>query len=191
MLSHEGLYTLEHSARIRPEFRAKVVAHKKHRRPALGEPAALYFEDALTMLYPVQEMLRLERMFEADLIQGELDGFNSLIPDGHNCKATFMIRVSDVQARRQVLARLAGSEDTVWVRVAGFDKMYPFADEDLDRSTPDKTASVHFLRFERAPERCRAMKSDAALVTGIDHPGYLVQVEVPTTVSESLADDLI
>ncbi|MFZ5483547.1 MAG: DUF3501 family protein [Pseudomonadota bacterium] len=191
MLTHEDLYTLEHYARIRPEFRAQVIAHKKARRLALGEQAALYFEDALTMQYQVQEMLRLERMFEPDLIQDELDVYNPLIPDGHNWKATFMIEVSDVEQRRQALARLVGIEDTVWVRVAGFDKVHPIANEDLDRSTPDKTASVHFLRFELTPEMCRAIKSGVALTAGIDHPGYPVALAVPAAVRESLANDLI
>lgn len=191
MLTHRDLYTLEHYARIRPEFRAKVIAHKKQRRLALGDQAALYFEDALTMQYQVQEMLRLERMFEPDLIQDELDVYNPLIPDGHNWKATFMIEVSDVEQRRQALARLVGIEATVWLRVAGFDKVFPIANEDLDRSAPDKTAAVHFLRFELSPEMCRAMKSGAALAAGIDHPGHAVEVDVPAAVRDSLAVDLI
>jgi hypothetical protein len=189
-LTHENLYSLEQYARIRPEFRAKVMEHKKNRRLALGEHAALYFEDQLTMQYQVQEMLRLERMFEPELIQDELDVYNPLIPDGHNWKATFMIEYSDEDERRRALARLVGIEDTVWLRVRGHDKVYPIANEDLDRSTPDKTASVHFMRFELTPAMCAAVKAGAAVDAGIDHPESQIEVGVPAAVRDSLAADV-
>lgn len=189
-LTHESLFSLEQYARARPEFRAKVIAHKKSRRVALGEHAALYFEDALTMQYQVQEMLRLERMFEPELIQDELDVYNPLIPDGSNWKATFMVEYPDEQERRAALARLIGIEDTVWVRVAGFDKVHPISNEDLDRSAPDKTASIHFMRFELTPEMCAAMKAGAGISAGIDHASYTVAVQVPAAVRDSLAADL-
>lgn len=190
MLTHENLYSLEQYARIRPEFRARVIEHKKNRRLALGEHAALYFEDALTMQYQVQEMLRLERMFEPELIQAELDVYNPLVPDGGNWKATFMVEYSEAEERKAALARLVGIEDRVWLRVAGFDQVRPIANEDLDRSTPDKTASVHFMRFELTPEMCAAVKAGAGIDAGIDHPEYRVEVSVPGPVRDSLADDL-
>jgi len=190
MLTHDQLYSLEQYARARPEFRAKVIEHKKNRRLALGEHAALYFEDRLTMQYQVQEMLRLERVFEPELIQEELDVYNPLIPDGHNWKATFMIEYPDESERRKALARMVGIEDKVWLRVQGFGKVYPIANEDLDRSAPDKTASVHFMRFELSPDMRAAMKAGAALQAGIDHPAYPVDMAVPANVRDSLAGDL-
>ncbi len=189
-LTHDTLYSLEQYARIRPEFRARVMAHKKTRRLALGDHAALYFEDALTMQYQVQEMLRLERMFEPELIQEELDVYNPLIPDGSNWKATFMIEYPDVEERRQALARLVGVENRVWLQVKGFDKVYPIANEDLERSTDDKTASVHFMRFELSPAMCGAVKEGATLLAGIDHPALSLDLTVPEEVRASLAADL-
>ncbi len=189
-LTHENLYSLEQYARMRPAFRAKVIEHKKNRRLALGEHAALYFEDLLTMQYQVQEMLRLERMFEPEAIQEELDVYNPLIPDGQNWKATFMVEYSDAEERKAMLARLVGIEDTVWLRVQGYDKVFPIANEDLDRSTPDKTASVHFMRFELTPAMCAAVKEGAAIHAGIDHPEYPIDLEVPAQVRDSLAADL-
>lgn len=189
-LTHESLFSLEQYARARPEFRARVMAHKKNRRVALGDHAALYFEDALTMQYQVQEMLRLERMFEPELIQEELDVYNPLIPDGGNWKATFMVEYSDENERRAALARLMGIEDTVWVRVVGFDKVHPISNEDLDRSAPDKTASIHFMRFELTPEMRAAAKAGAAIAAGIDHPGMTVAVDVAANVRDSLVADL-
>lgn len=189
-LSHESLYSLEQYARVRPEFRARVIAHKKNRRVALGEHAALYFEDALTMQYQVQEMLRLERMFEPEPIQEELDVYNPLIPDGGNWKATFMVEYPDERERRAALARLIGIEDAVWVRVDGFDKVRPVCNEDLDRSAQDKAASIHFMRFELTPEMRAAVKAGAGIAAGIDHAEYAVAVQVPAAVRDSLAVDL-
>ena len=189
-LTHESLYSLEHYARIRNEFRDKVMAHKKQRRLAIGDHAALYFEDRMTMQYQVQEMLRLERIFEPELIQEELDVYNPLIPDGHNWKATFMIEYADAEERRQALAKLIGIEDTIWLRVDGFDPVRPIANEDLDRSSEDKTASVHFLRFELTPEMAEAAKKGAVIKAGIDHAQYNVSSEVPEGVRSSLVADL-
>ncbi len=190
-LTRDDLYSLEKYAAIRPDFRARVMAHKASRRLALGEHAALYFEDALTMQYQVQEMLRLERIFEAEGIQDELDVYNPLIPDGHNWKATFMVEYSDAEARKAMLARLVGIEDTVWLRVQGYDKVFPISNEDLDRSSPDKTASVHFMRFELTPAMAAAVKAGATVRAGIDHPEYRVDLEVPADVRASLAADLV
>jgi hypothetical protein len=190
MLTREDLYSLEKYAAVRKEFRAKVIEHKKDRRLALGEHAALYFEDKLTMQYQVQEMLRIERIFEPELIQEELDVYNPLIPDGSNWKASFMLEYPDLEERRQALARLVGVENRVWMQVAGFDKVYAIANEDLDRSTPDKTASVHFLRFELTPAMVAAVKEGATIRAGIDHPAYRVEVVAPENVRASLAADL-
>lgn len=190
MLRHEDLFSLEKYARVRPEFRAKVIAHKKNRQLAIGAHATLYFEDALTMQYQVQEMLRLERMFEPELIQEELDVYNPLIPDGHNWKATFMVEYSDESERRAALAKLIGIEKKVWVQVEGCEKVYPIANEDLDRETEDKTAAVHFLRFELTPAMIAAAKGGAAIRAGIDHDLYRESVTVPPAVRDSLAADL-
>jgi hypothetical protein len=190
MLTHENLYSLEQYARLRPEFRARVIAHKKNRQLPLGPNATLYFEDALTMQYQVQEMLRLERMFEPELIQEELDVYNPLIPDGSNWKATFMVEFSDEAERRVALARLIGIEKAVWVQVADFARVHPIANEDLDRETGEKTAAVHFLRFELTPEMVAAVKADAAIRAGIDHPQYQAETTVTPAVRDSLAADL-
>lgn len=190
-LTRDDLYSLEKYSQIRNDFRAKVMEHKKNRRLPLGEHAALYFEDALTMQYQVQEMLRIERIFEAQGIQEELDVYNPLIPDGNNWKATFMMEYPDVDQRRQALAKLVGVERKVWMRVEGFDPVTPIANEDLDRTAPDKTASVHFMRFELTREMAAAVKVGAAISAGIDHPAYSVIVKpVPDNVRAALAADL-
>ena len=189
-LTRENLYSLEKYAEIRPQFRARVIEHKKNRRLAVGEHLALYFEDALTMQYQVQEMLRIERIFEAHGIQEELDVYNPLIPDGMNWKATFMVEYEDADERRRALARLIGVEKALWIRVEGFDKVHPIANEDLERETPDKTASVHFLRFELNPEMVAAAKRGATLKAGCDHPNCTEEVTVPEAVRAALVGDL-
>ena len=175
-LTREDLYSLEQYAEVRPEFRKKVLAHKRHRRLSLGTNAALYFEDRLTMQYQVQEMLRIERIFEAEGINEELDAYNPLIPDGTNWKATFMIEFPDVAERQQMLARLVGIEDRVYVQVVDFDRVYALADEDLERSDEDKTSAVHFMRFEFPPEQVEALKNGASLIAGIDHENCQVEI---------------
>lgn len=157
-LSHSDLYSLEEYARIRPEFRARVIDHKKSRRLAIGPHAALYFEDELTMQYQVQEMLRNERIFEQQGIQDELDIYNPLIPDGMNWKATFMMEYHDVEERKQALAKLIGIETAIWIEVDGFEKVRPIANEDLQRTTEEKTSAVHFLRFELNQAMINALK---------------------------------
>lgn len=190
LLTHDKLYSLEQYARVRPEFRARVIAHKKNRQLPIGAHATLHFEDALTMQYQVQEMLRLERMFEPELIQEELDVYNPLIPDGHNWKATFMIEYGDEAERRAALSRLIGIEKKVWMQVDGFDKVYPIANEDLERETEGKTAAVHFLRFELTPGMIAAAKAGAPIRAGIDHDLYRESVTVPEPVRASLVADL-
>ena len=189
-LTRDDLYSLEKYSAIKTDFRARVMAHKKNRRVPVGEHATLYFEDALTMQYQVQEMLRLERIFEADGIQEELDVYNPLIPTGSNWKATFMVEYDDVEERKKALAQLIGIENTVWVKVGNFDKVFAIANEDLDRTAPDKTSAVHFMRFELTPEMVAAVKQGAAIKAGIDHPAYKKEIELPEDKRDSLAGDL-
>jgi len=190
-LTRDDLYSLEKYAEVRGDFRAEVMAHKKNRQVAIGPNATLYFEDRLTIQYQIQEMLRVERIFEAAGIQEELDAYNPLIPDGANLKATFMIEYSDPDERQQALAKLVGIEDKVWLRVEGFDKVVPIADEDLERATEEKTSSVHFLRFELSPDMVAAAKGGASIAMGIDHPNYSHRVDaLPGGVRDSLAADL-
>jgi hypothetical protein len=190
-LTRADLFSLEKYAEVRPAFRARVIEHKKNRRIPLGANAALYFEDALTMQYQVQEMLRIERIFEAAGIQQELDVYNPLIPDGHNWKATFMVEYPDEEERRVALAKLVGVEHALWMRVAGFDPVRPIANEDMDRSTDDKTASVHFMRFELTPGMVAAVKNGAEISAGVDHlnlQAYLAPL--PAAMRDALAADL-
>jgi hypothetical protein len=190
-LTHEDLYGLEEYARIRPEFRAKVMAHKDDRRVSIGDHATLYFEDAMTMQYQVQEMLRIERIFEPDGIQEELDVYNPLIPDGNNWKATFMVEYADEDERKQALSRLIGIERQLWVQIDGFDKVYPIANEDLERETKEKTSAVHFVRFELTHEMVAAAKSGSSVSMGIEHDAYNHYVEdIPAEVKQSLIGDL-
>jgi Protein of unknown function (DUF3501) len=190
-LTREDLYSLEQYATLRPEFRDRVIAHKRNRRIALGTNAALYFEDRLTMQYQVQEMLRIERIFEKAGIEDELQAYNPLIPDGSNWKATFMIEFPDAEERRAMLVQLVDVENRVFVRVGVHDKVYGIADEDLDRADEGKTSSVHFLRFELNGEMVDALRADAPLAAGIDHPNYQVEISpVDDKVRRSLLDDL-
>ena len=189
-LTHEDLYGLEEYARIRPEFREKIIAHKKQRRVSIGNEAALYFEDALTMQYQVQEMLRIERIFEPDGIQEELDVYNSLIPDGMNWKATFMLEYGDEAERKVALSRLIGIERTLWVQVDGYDKVFAIANEDLDRETEDKTSAVHFVRFELSDEMVAAAKQGSEIKSGIDHEAYKETTIILNEIRASLVGDL-
>ena len=190
-LTRQNLFTLEKYAEIRQDFRARVIEHKKHRRVPLGEHAALYFEDRLTMQYQIQEMLRIEKIFEAAGIQEELDVYNPLIPDGSNWKATFMVEYADEAERRAALARLVGIEQDIWMRVEGFDPVFPIANEDLDRSKADKTASVHFMRFELTPAMVAAVKHGAEISAGISHRHYQATLSpLPGAIRDSLAADL-
>jgi hypothetical protein len=190
-LSRDDLFSLEQYAETRPAFREKVLEHKKNRRLDLGTNAALYFEDRLTVQYQVQEMLRIERIFEADGINEELEAYNPLIPDGSNWKATFMVEFPEEEERRVMLTQLIGIEDLVYVHVADFDRVYAVADEDLERADAEKTSAVHFLRFELPPEQASALKGGASLIAGIDHDSYRVEISpVPANIRESLVNDL-
>ena len=190
-ISKDSLMTLEAYAKSRKDFRAKVIAHKKNRTVHLGEHVTLIFEDELTIRYQVQEMLRVERIFKEDGIQGELDAYNPLIPDGRNFKATMMIEYEDEKERRAALALLKGVEEKTWVRVEGCAPVYAIADEDLDRETEEKTSSVHFLRFELSDEMAEALKYGMTLSIGVDHPHYSAGVDpVPAEVRAALVRDL-
>ena len=190
MISRDSLLSLEAYARERPAFRAKVIEHKKHRSVALGEHVRLLFEDELTVRYQVQEMLRIERIFEEDGIRHELDAYNPLVPDGGNWKATMLIEYPDADQRRRELAKLKGIERRVWVRIGGGERVYAIADEDLERENEEKTSSVHFLRVELGAQAV-ALKQGEKLAMGIDHPQYPAALDpVPQDIRAALAQDL-
>lgn len=190
-LTIEELYGLEKYAVIRAEFRDKVIAHKKNRVLNIGPHAALFFEDRLTMQYQVQEMLRAERIFEAEGIEEELKAYNPLIPDSSNWKATFMIQYADENERKQALEKLIGIEDRVWVRVNGYDRVWAIADEDMERESSEKTSAVHFLRFELTSEMVKAAKENASISMGIEHEAYTNEVNpIPESIRVSLVNDL-
>ena len=190
-LTRDSLMTLEAYAKGRKDFRAKVLAHKKTRTVHLGEHVTLIFEDALTIQYQVQEMLRIEKIFEEQGIQDELDAYNPLVPDGSNLKATMMVEYEDENERRAALARLKGIEDRTFIRVEGCAPVYAIADEDLDRENEEKTSSVHFLRFELTKEMVDALKYGVALSMGVDHAHYSATLDpVPAEIRASLLKDL-
>jgi uncharacterized protein DUF3501 len=185
-----SLMTLEAYARERAQFRAKVIAHKQNRTVPLGEHVILLFEDELTVRYQVQEMLRVERIFEEQGIRDELDAYNPLVPDGRNLKATLMIEYADPVERRKKLEELMGLEDRVWIQVESCERVWAIADEDLERQNEQKTSSVHFLRFELSEGMAQALKKGAPLAMGIDHPGYSATMQTRPSVRDSLAGDL-
>ena len=190
-LARDSLMTLEAYAKARKEFRARVIAHKKPRTVALGDHVTLIFEDQLTIQYQVQEMLRVEKIFEEEGIQGELDAYNPLIPDGRNWKATMMIEYEDANERKSALARLKAIEDKAYVQVEGLPRVWAIADEDLDRENEEKTSSVHFLRFELTDEMADALKYGVSLAVGIDHPHYQARIDaLPAEARASLLKDL-
>lgn len=190
-LNRETLYSLEEYAEMRPDFRQKVMEHKKHRRIFLGDNATLYFESQLTMQYQVQEMLRIEKIFDKEGIQEELDAYNPLIPDGKNWKATFMIEFSDEGDRKTALGKMIGIEDKVYVAIEGHEPVWAIADEDLERDTEEKTSSVHFMRFELSDEMIASLKSGSGLSMGIKHPAYTVMVTIDDEETrQSLISDL-
>lgn len=190
-ITRDSLMTLEAYAKARQEFRTRVMAHKKHRKVRLGENVTLIFEDELTIRYQIQEMLRVEKIFEEEGIRDELQTYGVLVPDGSNWKTTMMIEYSDPVERAARLAQLIGIEDKVWVKVQGHAAVYAIADEDLERETEEKTSSVHFLRFELAPDMIRALYQGAALSMGIEHLAYQALVEpVDAAVRDSLLNDL-
>jgi hypothetical protein len=189
-IAPESLLSLEAYARERNAYRSRVIAHKKLRTVHAGEHVTLIFEDEQTIRYQVQEMLRIERIFEAEGIRGELEAYNPLIPDGRNWKATMLIEYPEPEERRRRLAELKGIEDRTWVQVEDCARVFAIADEDLERENEEKTSAVHFVRFELDEAMCAALKRGAGLSIGVDHPNYCASVEVPPEVHASLAGDL-
>ena len=185
-----SLLSLEAYARERDAFRARVIEHKKRRTVHLGDHVTLIFEDELTVRYQIQEMLRIERIFEETGIEDELEVYNPLVPDGGNLKATMLIEYPEVAQRQRSLAQLKGIEDRVWVQVEGGARVYAIADEDLERDNEEKTSAVHFLRFEFEPDMRAALRGGAALLIGVDHPRYHAQTATPLAVRDALAGDL-
>lgn len=190
-LERKDLWSLEKYAEKRFDFKSKVIAHKKNRQLAIGPNATVYFEDKLTIQYQIQEMLRIERIFEAAAIEEELTTYNPLIPNGSNWKATLMIEFADEAERRVALAKMKNLEDTVWMKVDGHEKIIPFANEDMQRSNDDKTSAVHFLRIELDEAMITSLKNGASISAGITHSAYNHVVDiVPAEVKELLLEDL-
>lgn len=184
------LLSLEQYHKERARLRAEVLAHKRHRQAPLGPNVTLYFEDWLTMRYQVQEMLRAERIFEAEAIAEELAAYNPLIPDGTNLKATMMIEYPEVAERRAALERLRGVENSVYLEVGALGRVFAHADEDLERSDATKTSAVHFLRFELDAMMRAALKGGAHLKLGVDHEHYRHELDASKELRASLAADL-
>lgn len=188
-LQLSDLLSLEQYHRERGEFRARVLEHKRSRQVALGPNATLYFEDRLTIQYQVQEMLRIERIFESEAIEEELGAYNPLIPDGTNLKATFMIEYPDIDERRAALQRLKGIEDSVYMQADGRERVLGIADEDLDRTDDDKTSAVHFMRFEFSADAIAALHNGAALIAGVDHSAYSYEDRLSDNIRTALLAD--
>ena len=189
-ITRDDLMSLEQYAEKRGEFRQQVLLHKKHRQVALGPNATLYFEDRLTLLYQIQEMLRIEKVFEAAGINEELEAYNPLVPGGRNFKATFMIEYPDPVIRAAQLEKLLGIEDLLWMQVGDHDKIWSIADEDLERATDTKTSAVHFVRFEVSDEMAQELKAGAKWNIGVQHPVYSYDLDIVDETRASLLNDL-
>ena len=189
-ITADSLMTLEAYSKWRKAHQGEIIAHRKLRSVQLGEHITVQFESELTMRYQIQEMLRIEKIFEEEGIQGEIDAYAPLVPDGSNWKATMLIEYPDVNERKRELARLIGVEDRMFVEVEGHARVYAIADEDLDRENDDKTSSVHFLRFELATAMRDAVKAGAAVKLGCDHTNYPAHVQIAPETLASLASDL-
>lgn len=189
-LTRKDLMPLERYAEERPAFRARVMAHKRNRQIAIGAHARLYFEDRLTIQYQIQEMLRIEKIFEVAEIEDELRAYNPLIPDGANWKATFMLEYEDVAERRAALARLGGVAQRTYVQVGALARVYAVADEDMGRENEDKTSSVHFLRFDLARDMVVRAQAGDPIICGIDHPAYKDEVQLTPAQRAALVADL-
>jgi hypothetical protein len=189
MLQTSDLFSLEQYARIRTEFRKDVVAHKKQRQIALGDHITLSFEDDKTIKYQIQEMLRIEKTFEPEGIQDELDAYNPLIPNGTNLKATMLIEYGDPEIRKVELQKLVGVEHKVYMQVDGHNPVFAIADEDMERSTENKTSAVHFMRFEFTPKMISDIKSGKKFILGVDHEQYQSSVEIVGGTKQNLVKD--
>ena len=188
-LNRQDLMSLETYAEQRTSFRNRVIEHKKSRRVDLGPNLCMYFEDRLTIQYQIQEMLRIEKIFEPDAIQEELNTYNPLIPDGTNLKATVMLEFEDVDIRRQRLAELVGIEHLIWAQVGDGEKVYAIANEDLERSTAEKTSAVHFMRFELTDRMIEELRAGGLLSFGSDHDFYGYHTDVDSNTRRSLLAD--
>lgn len=189
-ITRDSLMSLEAYARVRKVERAKVIEHRRLRTVCLGEHVSVQFEDEQTIRRQIQEMLHIEKIFDEEGIQGEIDAYVPLVPDGTNWKATMLIEYPDMHERRRELARLIGVEDHMFVEVEGQPRIYAIADEDLDRETDEKTSSVHFLRFEFPPAARGAVRAGAAVKLGCDHAHYPAHVNIPPETLAILAGDL-
>lgn len=189
-ITRSDLMSLEQYAEKRAELRSKVLKHKKYRQVSLGPNATLYFEDRLTLIYQIQEMLRIEKIFEAPGIEEELAAYNPMLPDGHNFKATFMIEYADAEVRAKQLAKMVGIEEKVWMQVGTFDKVWAMADEDLERTTDTKTSAVHFMRFEITDNMAIAIKNAADWFMGVQHPVYNHHTKIGDEIRANLINDL-
>jgi hypothetical protein len=189
-ITRDSLMTLEAYAKYRKEKKPEIIAHRRRRTVHLGEHLTLQFEDEQTIRYQIQEMLRIEKIFEEEGIQSEIDAYAPLVPDGSNWKATMLLEYPDVNERKRELARLIGIEDRMFVEVEGYPRVYAVADEDLDRETDEKTSSVHFLRFEFTPQMVAAIRAGAAVKLGCDHTHYPAHLSIPAETLAALAGDL-
>jgi hypothetical protein len=182
--------TLEAYSKYRKENKLSIMAQRRLRSVSLGEHMTMQFENELTMRYQNQEMLRLEKMFEEEAIQDEIDTYAPLVPDGSNWKATMLIEYTDVEERKIALTKLIGIEDKTYIEVDGFKRVYAISDEDLERETDTKTSAVHFCRFEFNEAAKKAIKYGAKVMLGCDHPNYNMSVAIPLNQLESLREDL-
>lgn len=189
-ITADSLMSLEAYSKWRKQHKADVIAHRKLRSVGLGEHVMVQFESELTMRYQIQEMLRIEKIFEEEGIQQEIDAYAPLVPDGGNWKATMLLEYPDINERRRELGRLIGVEDRMFVEVEGHERVYAIADEDLERENDEKTSSVHFLRFELAPAMRAAVKAGASVKLGCDHTNYPAHVALGPETLASLAGDL-
>ncbi|MFM1922668.1 MAG: hypothetical protein RL019_508 [Pseudomonadota bacterium] len=189
-ITPDNLMTLEAYAKYRKQHKAEVIAHRKLRTVTLGEHITMQFESEMTIRYQIQEMLRIEKIFEEEGILAEIEAYAPLVPDGGNWKATMLIEYTDVHERKRELARLIGVEDHMFVEVEGYDRVYAIADEDLDRENDEKTSSVHFVRFELTPAMREAVRAGAAVKLGCDHTNYPAHTAIEAETLASLAGDL-
>ena len=189
-ITAENLMTLEAYTKWRKANKADVIAHRKLRNVRLGEHLSVHFESETTRRYQIQEMLRIEKVFEEEGIQDEIEAYAPLVPDGTNWKATMMLEYTDINERKRELARLIGIEDRMFIEVEGHSRVYAIADEDLDRENDEKTSAVHFVRFEFSPAMCQALKAGAAAKMGCDHTNYPAHIEIPADTLASLAGDI-
>lgn len=192
LLTKSDLWSLEQYAEQRADFREQVLKHKKNRKLMVGNHMQLIFEDRLTIQYQVQEMLRIEKIFESAGIQEELDAYNPLIPDGDNWKCTMFIQYTDVEERIEQLKKLSGIEHKVWIQIGDTERIYPIADEDMDRTDEHKTSAVHFLRFTLDKDQVSAANAGQGMCVGVDHPVYVIDSkDIPEGVRQSLLGDLL